>query len=363
MEVWGVQREDNRYDFYASNNHFIPAYLNVGFDQLVSLTPNRDLPWRGAVPAGTEEQHLFTLEPTVQRGRIGYSLRYTVALGDPTTADHNDEHRYLFPFAHGTKHRITQGYNGNFSHFGENQYAIDFDLDVGTAVYAARGGRVVRVKEDSRSGGPSLSYANYGNLIMIAHDDGSFGNYVHLRYGGAEVEVGERVEAGQLIGYSGNTGVSSGPHLHFDVRVPQENGRMQSIPFLFSGPTGEAVEPREGEFHYAVHPGGEPFEMVFGEDLTVADFSDHRTSIDTTNRIEFRTEEYDLTYAVYVGNGFNRDMEATIGFNLVNMRAEGRFPVELTIPAQTEVFLTLLRADPRGERWQYSPTVRYRLLD
>ncbi|MFW5696020.1 MAG: M23 family metallopeptidase [Alkalispirochaeta sp.] len=363
IEVWGVEQDDNSYDFYARNDHFIPIYINVDFEQLVSLTPDQDLPWRGAIPPETDEQYLFTLEPTTTRGRIGYNLRYTFAMGDPDTADHDDEYAYLFPFEHGTKRRLTQGYNGDFSHFGENQYAVDFDMEEGTPVYAAREGTVVRVKEDGRAGGPSMSYADHGNLVMVAHEDGSFGNYVHLRHRGAEVEVGDEVEAGELIGYSGNTGVSSGPHLHFDVRVPLANGRMQSIPFQFRDVEGEPIDPEEGVFYYAAHPGGDPFEEVYGSDLTVADFADHEAEYSGQGRIEFRTEQYDLTYALFVANGLSDPIEATVSFRLVNMRAEGRTPVELTIPPQTEVFVTLLRADPDGDRWQYSPSVRYRRVE
>jgi murein DD-endopeptidase MepM/ murein hydrolase activator NlpD len=359
LEVWGVEQSDYSYRFYARNSHFIPMYINVNFDDLISLAPSCDLPWRGAVAPGTEQQFLFSLEPTVARGRIGYSLAYTFAMGDPETADHDDDVQYLFPFEHGTKHWVTQGYNSAFSHSGENQYAIDFKMDEGTPVYAARDGIVVRVKEDSHVGGPSLAYADRENAIMVAHEDGSFGNYAHLRYQGAEVEVGDEVTAGQLIGYSGDTGVSSGPHLHFDVRLPEADGRMQSIPFLFRGADGSAVQPREGEFYYAAHPGGEPFERMFGSDLTNADFAQHRALIAQSNQIKFRAEKHDLTYAIFVGNGFGTAIRATISFNLVNMRAEAQTPVEMTIPAQTELFVTLLRADPRGDRWEYSSTVRY----
>ncbi len=363
VEVWGEQQEDNSYRFYARNSHFIPMYISVSFQQLISLAPSVDLPWTGAISPDTDELFLFTLEPTTTRGRVGYNLVYSFAEGNPETARHNDDHLYLFPFEHGTKHRITQGYNGNFSHFGENQYAVDFNLDEGTPVYAARGGIVVRVKEDSRVGGPTAAYADRGNLIMVAHDDGSFGNYVHLRYRGAEVEVGDRVEAGDLIGYSGNTGISSGPHLHFDVRIPLPTGRMQSIPFLFRGPDGEAVQPQQGAFYYAVHPGKPQFDMVFGDELTDAEFAGYSESIARSNRIEFRTEQYDLTYALFIGNGFEEAIRATVGFNLVNMRAESRLPIEVTIPPRTEIFLTLLRADPAGDRWQYAPTVRYRRVE
>ncbi len=362
IEVYGVQREDNSYDFYATNVHFIPVYINVSFSDLISLAPTVDLPWRGAIPPDTADQFLFTLEPTTTRGRIGYNLVYSFAEGDPATADHRDDYLYLFPYRHGSKHRVTQGHNGQFSHFGENQYAVDFDLEVGTPVHAARSGIVVRVKEDSNVGGPSQRYAAYGNVVMVAHEDGSFGNYVHLRYGGAEVAVGDSVNAGDLIGYSGNTGVSSGPHLHFDVRVPQFDGSMQSIPVLFRGVEGDPIDPEEGAFYYAAHPGLPEFEQVFGADLVLADFAGHEAEIPTSRRIEFRAEQYDLTYAIFVGNGFDLPVDAEISFQFVGMRAESRLPMEMRIPANTEVFVTLLRADPDAQRWQYSPSIRYRQI-
>ncbi len=362
LEVYAVQNDDNSFDLFARNDHFIPIYISVDFDQLVNLAPDTTLPWQGAIPPGEEPRHLFSLAPRAQRGRIGYSLRYQAALGDPATARHQDDHLYLFPFGHGTKRRLSQGFGGSFSHFGENRYAVDFDMPEGTPVHAARGGRVVHVKQDGRAGGPSPAYADHGNVIVIAHDDGSFGNYVHLRFRGSLVQPGDTVSAGDHIGYSGNTGISSGPHLHFDVRLPQRDGSMQSVPFLFRGLQGEPVPPREGHFYYASHPGGEDFPAVFGEDLSNEDFADHLEEVPLTNSVSFRTEEHDLTHAVYLQNGFPEAIRATVGFNLVHMRAEAALPLEIEVPPTSEVFLTLLRADPARDRWQYAPTVRFQRL-
>ena len=87
-------------------------------------------------------------------------------------------------------------------------------------------------------------YAARANFIRILHDDGTMAVYAHLDYAGVRVQPGERVARGQYIGRSGNTGFSSGPHLHF---VIQKNRDLQlvSVPFEFENGEGGAVRPRE----------------------------------------------------------------------------------------------------------------------
>ena len=359
VRVWGARQPDDRVDFYAASSALTPMWLIVEFQRLVGFSADRDLPWRGAIPAGTERHLLFSIRPDESVGSASYRFAYRFADGDPSTADHDDGYLYLFPYAHGTKHRITQGYNGAFSHFDDNRYAVDFDLAEGMAVHAARGGVVVRVKEDSRVGGPAPRFAPFGNVVMVAHDDGSFGNYVHLQYRGAVVEIGDVVSAGQLLGYSGATGLASGPHLHFDIRLPRFNGTMQSIPLRFRGPDGQPIEPRKSDVHYAVHPGGPEFEVVYGADLTEADFAGFQGTVARNGRIETRVEQSDLTYAVFVGNGLDYAVDATVTFRLVNMRADTTEPIQLRLQPGEERFLTLLRANPESDRWQYAPTIRF----
>jgi len=83
---------------------------------------------------------------------------------------------------------------------------IDLALPEGTPVYAAAGGRVVLAG----------TQAGYGLLVVVDHADGYTTYYGHLSRVG--VVPGQYVEAGQLIGRSGNTGLSTGPHLHFEIR-------------------------------------------------------------------------------------------------------------------------------------------------
>jgi murein DD-endopeptidase MepM/ murein hydrolase activator NlpD len=103
------------------------------------------------------------------------------------------------------------------THKGDLQYSMDIMIPEGTPVYAAAQGKVVWLRDDSNEGGPYKKYWLKGNRIVIKHKNDEYTGYEHLRYRGVEVKPGQNVKTGQLIGYSGNTGYSLLPHLHFEV--------------------------------------------------------------------------------------------------------------------------------------------------
>jgi len=90
---------------------------------------------------------------------------------------------------------------------GGFHYGSDLGLPIGTAVRPVTWGKVRRTGFDNRS----------GNLVMITHLPGLESRYYHLN--SVDVVSGQRVSPGTIIGTSGNTGQSSGPHLHFEIRV------------------------------------------------------------------------------------------------------------------------------------------------
>ncbi|MCC7436535.1 M23 family metallopeptidase [Candidatus Nomurabacteria bacterium] len=96
---------------------------------------------------------------------------------------------------------LTQGKHGFNS--------VDFGAPVGTSVYAAASGKVIIAKPSGYNGG-------YGKNIVIEHDNGTQTLYAHLSF--VSVSVGDEVKKGEKIALSGNTGRSTGPHLHFEVR-------------------------------------------------------------------------------------------------------------------------------------------------
>jgi murein DD-endopeptidase MepM/ murein hydrolase activator NlpD len=358
VSVFGEQTDEGGYAFYATSRHMIPTYVTVSFESLRNLEADVDLPFSTALEPGQERLRLFELSVKNPSRSRGYRLAWSYARGNPETARHDDSHAYLFPFAHGTKHKVTQGFQGDFTHFGANEYGVDFDLDRGTEIYAARGGLVVEVKENSTRGGPSAAYGDDANYVLIYHEDGSFGNYAHLRRGGAAVEPGDRVEAGELIGYSGATGRASGPHLHFDVRLPQPDGSMKSIPIRFRRHDGSTAEPVEGRHYYASHPGGPDFEMEFGRNITNADYEGYSASVEQTRQVGFRTEQVDSTFIAFVVNGYDREITLQVGVTMQGMTSTKETPIRITVPPLTERFLTILRAKPGVARARYGFNAR-----
>src|SRR5262249_11329000 len=116
---------------------------------------------------------------------------------------------------------------------GAQAYAFDFEYDPshkcagseGHNVRAARGGTVIAMASDrtcnvwnKKPGDPCYGAPGEGNYILIRHAGGTVAAYDHLMKGKVFVAKGQQVATGQVIALSGNTGNSSAPHLHFDVR-------------------------------------------------------------------------------------------------------------------------------------------------
>ncbi|MDN6865082.1 MULTISPECIES: peptidoglycan DD-metalloendopeptidase family protein [Pseudomonas] len=151
----------------------------------------------------------------------------------PIPRDTPHAYRYPLPWR-GGPFRLTQGPNGSFSHTDpKSRYAMDIAMPEGTPIIAARGGVVVKTENQQAGRGGDAS----GNFVRVQHDDGTQGVYLHLRQGSVSVKVGQRVVVGSPLGLSGNTGNSSGPHLHFVVQRATEAG-LVSIPYEFNQPVG-----------------------------------------------------------------------------------------------------------------------------
>lgn len=226
-----IEPADGEYLAWADN--LLAGPIEVRLDVASGEPPPSQpaLPARAGVPAGGSALVARLQTPGGREGWMRLRLRGVPGSSNARPRDV----LYLPPLAQPDA-RIDQGFEGEFSHQdAENRYALDFAAPVGTPVLAARAGIVMQVQDGYR--GHGLDYAHDGgraNFIRILHDDGSMALYAHLAEGGMQVRAGERVEAGQRIGLSGNTGYSTAPHLHFAVQV-NRGMQLQSIRFRMRG--------------------------------------------------------------------------------------------------------------------------------
>lgn len=179
-----------------------------------------------------------------------YSYSFYWMMGSKN-ANHNNNYVYRLPFAKNSSFAVSQGFNGTKTHKGSSQYSIDFAMPIGTKVYSARGGVVVKTKSNSNIGGYDKKFASSGNFVRVLHDDGTFGTYYHLKQRGVLVKQGQVIPRGFAIGYSGNTGYSSGPHLHFSVFKSISARKIHTIKIKFSSVRGMIEEPLNGEYYKA----------------------------------------------------------------------------------------------------------------
>ncbi len=230
----------------ANNSFFAPVEIAVVFDSIQGAEfpdPDRELRW---VLAPRSNRALLSLRALDNAVAPSGSYRFAYLPGDPG-ARHNARDGYRAPFSAGNDFPITQAFPAAVTHdTPDSEYAVDIAMPIGTDILAARSGIVFEVAGHHFKGGINRAEnAHSANFVRVLHNDGTFAVYAHLNWDSVRVRPGDYVVAGQYIADSGNTGFSSGPHLHFAV---QRNVGMaiQSVPVNFRGPMSTSVAPATG---------------------------------------------------------------------------------------------------------------------
>jgi len=241
-EIFGTSIE-----FVAHNEFHAPVEVRLEFVEITGVSfpdPDQILRW---VIDPRSDQLLLDLEVLEEVEAPYVEYRFEYMPGDPT-ASHQPVDSYLAPFSAGRDFPITQAFPVAVTHQTfDSVYAVDIAMPVGTDVLAARDGVVFDVASDNFRGGLDMSRdGDSANIVRILHDDGTFSLYAHLNWNSIRVKPGDHVRAGQYIAASGNTGYTSGPHLHFSV---QRNAGLtvESIPVVFKGPNAASVVPATGD--------------------------------------------------------------------------------------------------------------------
>ncbi len=173
------------------------------------------------------------------------------------------ESRFALPWQIGESYKLTQGNCSSDSHtLSDNQHmAFDFKMPLGTPIHAVDDGRIFIVVEEFKDHvDRDFAEANY---IGIEHEGGFLSWYAHLTFEGSLVQVDDVVSRGDLIGYSGNTGLTAYPHLHFYVQQLVEDcfdaethtanfGQCPQIPISFSNTNPSGLILQEGVTYTAM---------------------------------------------------------------------------------------------------------------
>jgi hypothetical protein len=152
-------------------------------------------------------------------------------------------------------------------HFGENpdiypttngHNGIDFGLPEGNPVMATADGVVTRAELDTETA--ANSKRGYGYNVRILHADGSTSIYAHFQKESFTVQTGDNVTTGTIIGRSGNTGFSTAPHLHFEVRTGlSATTAIDPLPFMV-----DEIPSRDILFTVKVAPEGDGVRLRIG---------------------------------------------------------------------------------------------------
>ncbi|MBF0503371.1 MAG: M23 family metallopeptidase [Candidatus Riflebacteria bacterium] len=247
--ILSTTREGDNVRFTLKSLATFDLTVTIEFTRLENMKANCRLPCTFTLPGG-ETICPLVISPGNPRKSYYYNFKYHFISGT-MNASHDDNYVYTLPYQSGTKHLVGQGYDGKFSHFGNERFALDFHMPVGTPVLAARDGVVIGVKQDSNQGGSDVSFADFANFVMIRHLDGTTADYKHLRQNGAAVRVRQKVKVGDLLGYSGNTGHSTCPHLHFMVYKGVDGNTRQTFPTKFRTSRSSAEILLQGQTYTA----------------------------------------------------------------------------------------------------------------
>ncbi|MGR4884789.1 M23 family metallopeptidase [Streptomyces sp. LARHCF249] len=124
------------------------------------------------------------------------------------------------------KYTLSATYGKGGSMWASKHSGQDFAVPTGTPVDAVAAGTVVKAGPNGGGDGPA-----YGNAVVIKHANNMYSQYAHLSK--IQVKVGQKVAVDQQIALSGNTGNSSGPHLHFEIRTtPNYGSSVNPVAFL-----------------------------------------------------------------------------------------------------------------------------------
>jgi murein DD-endopeptidase MepM/ murein hydrolase activator NlpD len=241
-----TERSGDGHIVVGRNRGPAPVSVKISIPDSNNIETDRSFPVYAVVAPGADA-YLGQVHAGI-RG-MGYTFRTQASwmLGD-FNAEQQVQATYRLPFRDGEAYFLGQSPGGPITTHStlENAFAVDLQLPEGTPVVASREGTVIETEAGQTYGGQDPDLLPKANCVRILHQDGTIATYAHLAHGGVFVYPGQHVAEGTQIGLAGNTGFSSGPHLHFVVQKIERSGEgfaIVSVPFNFYVGNPAAVFP------------------------------------------------------------------------------------------------------------------------
>lgn len=318
------RKTPNGYRLYALNKG--PATISL-HASITGQNYDSDVQW--PISVAVRPHSSIELANLFQRDKsqpIDFKIKTSRAYGD-ITAQPNPQSVYRLPFPNGHGYVVGQAHGGTVTTHTEiyNKYAVDFVMPEGTPIVAARGGTVIEVEIGHSEGGTREDLLAKANRIVIMHADGTMATYAHLAQRPPIVFPGRRVNEGELIGWSGNTGFSSGPHTHFAITratlSPEGSVVEESIPIAFYAyspaqvfSAAEGMVASANYFSPPLHNDGvqhRSIELAAGDTGVQAVVERIRATAETTEVLVFHTDQPWWIWAISIAIGLG----TTIGLS------------------------------------------------
>jgi murein DD-endopeptidase MepM/ murein hydrolase activator NlpD len=234
----------------AQNTYFAPIQIAFRLRPVENVSAETPRTGLKVLPPRSETE-LVVVGKAVEQIDLRFDSEFEYLPGEPG-AEHRPEQPYRLPYALSSAVRVSQTFPDQKTHTDPaSQHAVDFVMPIGTDVFAARDGVVIEVASDFFENGTNYEVDGpRANVVRVLHDDGTMALYVHLNWNTIRVVPGQRVRRGEYLADSGNTGFSSGPHLHFVVQRNQ-GGALVSVPLQFVGAGGAPMSLVTGETYTA----------------------------------------------------------------------------------------------------------------
>lgn len=198
-------------------------------------------------------RHVVPTVPTVATVPTVVTVLFSViGLAAPQLGAGSGREVYTLPLPCGAQAIVSQGNDGEFSHGGRAKFAFDLDLPRGTPLTAMADGEVIFVRADTKPGDKCWDGGDYecfphANLVVVKHADRSSTIVKHLDR--VDVKIGDKVKRGQVLGASGSTGFSTGPHAHVMRQELCGEADCESVPLAFFDVAGDGIPDTDEVVH------------------------------------------------------------------------------------------------------------------